>query len=81
MKLEINTIITLENQERYVVLNETTYQDKKYFLVMAVDEKKEIIPSNVAIIEEIQDHDEIFVEKVTDPEQLLVLTKELKAQL
>ena len=43
MRININTIITLENETRYVVLNGTEYQGKKYFLVMEVDEKKEVI--------------------------------------
>ena len=39
MGLKTNTIITLENNEKYVVLNETMYGGTKYFLVMGIDEK------------------------------------------
>ncbi len=57
------------------------YQNKRYFLVMGIDEKKEIIPENVAIFEEISSTSDIYVEKVNDPELLMVLTQELKAQI
>ena len=66
MGLKINTIITLENQEKYVVLNETMYGGIKYFLVMGVDENKDIVPTNIAILEEIIEGDEIFVDRVRD---------------
>ena len=43
MGLKTNTIITLENQEKYVVLNETMYGGIKYFLVMGVTDNELII--------------------------------------
>ncbi len=81
MGLEIDTIITLSNNERYVVLNETMYSGKKYFLTTGVDEKKEIKSDQVAIfLEEIEGLD-VYVRRVTDPELLVQLTKLLKEQM
>lgn len=81
MGLKTNTIITLENSEKYVVLNETMYGGVKYFLVMGVDENKDIIPNKVKILEEIIDGSEIYVDPVTDPEMIVILTRILKAQI
>lgn len=81
MGLKINTIITLENDEKYVVLNETMYGGVKYFLVMGIDAKKNIIPSNIAILEEIIEGKDVFVDRVTDPDLIVILTRILKAQL
>jgi len=81
LKIKINTIITLSNNERYVVLNETMYQDKKYFLVMGIDEKKEVIQSKVAIFEEILENDLTYVSKVEDSKLIIELTNLLKSQL
>lgn len=81
MGLKTNTIITLENEEKYVVLNETIYGGVKYFLVMGIDEKRDIIPSNVAIIEEIIDGQEVYVDRVKDPELIIILTRILKSQI
>ena len=81
MGLKTNTIIKLENDEKYVVLNETMYGGIKYFLVMGIDEKKNIVPSNIAILEEIIEGKDVFVDRVTDPELIVILTRILKAQL
>lgn len=81
MGLEVNTIITLSNQERYVVLNETLYLGKKYFLAMGVDEKKEVKSNNVVIFEEELEGLDTYVKKVSNPKLLIQLTKLLKEQL
>jgi hypothetical protein len=81
MGLKTNTIISLENNEKYVVLNETMYGGVKYFLVMGVDENKDVIPSNVAIIEEIIEGTDTYVERVKDPELVIILTRILKSQI
>ena len=81
MGLKVNTIISLENEEKYVILNETMYGGVKYFLAMVVDEKKDVIPSNVAILEEIIEGQDIFVDRVTDPELIVILTRILKSQM
>ena len=81
MNLSVNTIITLENAEKYVVLNETVYDGKKYFMVMGVDENKEIIPTKAAIFEEIIENNESYIAKVDDPELISKLTKILKDQM
>ncbi len=81
MSLRTNTIISLENNEKYVVLNETMYGGIKYFLVMGVDENKDVIPSNVAIVEEIIDGQDTYVDRVKDPELIIILTRILKSQI
>ena len=81
MSLKPNTIISLENGEKYVVLNETMYGGVKYFLVMGVDENKDIVPTNVAIVEEIIDGQDTYVDRVRDPELIIILTRILKSQI
>ncbi len=81
MNISVNTIITLSNKERYMVLNETSFEMNHYFLVMGIDENKEIIQSRVAIFKEIKENDLIYVEKVEDPKLIIELTNILKSQL
>ena len=82
MKLTINTIIHLEDEEKFVLLSETEYDGGHYFLAMGVDEEKEVIPEKVAILEEIIEEedgeDAIYVDRVTYPEQVIILTGILK---
>ena len=79
--LKPNTIISLENNEKYVVLNETMYGGVKYFLVMGIDKNKDVIPTNVAIVEEIIDGTDTYVDRVRDPELIIILTRILKSQI
>ena len=79
--LKPNTIISLENDEKYVVLNETMYGGVKYFLVMSIDKNKDVIPTNVAIVEEIIDGKDTYVDRVRDPELIIILTRILKSQI
>lgn len=80
MGLNTNTIIVLDNSERYIILNQTMYTGKKYFLAMGIDENKELITSKVVILEENVSGLDLFVEKVTDQELIKVLTRLFKAQ-
>ena len=62
--MKVNTVITLSNDDKYMILNEATYQDHRYILAMGVDDNKEIIQSMVAIFKEVLENDDIYVEKV-----------------
>lgn len=81
MEIKTNTIITLENKEKYVVLNKTEYQSDLYFLVMGLDEKKEVISSKVAIMKSETEENDLYVSKVEDPKLIIELTKLLKRQI
>ena len=81
MEIQINSIITLSNEELYMVLNETNYENNRYFLVMGIDKNKEIISSKVAIFKEEIEQDEVYVSKVVDSKLIIELTKLLKSQL
>ena len=81
MEIKVNTIITLENGEKYVVLNETMYQNNKYYLVMGMDDNKEVIQSKVAIFEQVKINEDVYVEKVNDSKLIIELTNLLKSQI
>ena len=81
MGLKINTIIVLENNEQYIVLKEAMYYGKKYFLSMGLDEKREVIPSKVVILEEHVSGFDTYVSKVVDGDLITVLTRMFKAQM
>ena len=78
MQMKSNTIITLENGEKYMVLNEAVYEQEKYYLVMGVDQNKEIIQSKVAIFKEEKENNETYVTKVEDSNEIVKLTQEFK---
>jgi len=81
MGLKINHIIVLENKEEYIVLNEAMYYGKKYFLSMGLNEKREAVSTNVAILEEYVSGFDTYVSKVVDSELITILTRMFKAQV
>lgn len=81
MGLKVNHIIVLDNNEQYIVLNEAMYYGKKYFLAMGLNEKREVIASNVIILEEYVSGFETYVSKVDDKELIAILTRMFKAQV
>ena len=81
MKIKINTIITLDNQEKYMVLNETNYEGTSYFLVMGMDENKEMISSKVAIFSVSYEGEDVYVAKVEDNDLMVTITNLLKTQI
>jgi len=81
MGIKINHIIVLENNEEYIVIKETMYLGKKYFLAMALDKDRKVIADKVVILEEYVSGFESFVSKVNETELLTVLTRIFKAQL
>jgi len=81
MKLELNTIVRLNNDEKYIILNQITEDGKDYFLTMGIIKDNEIDSSKVVILEELKDQDGYYVEKVIDSDLLLKLTRLFKEQM
>ncbi len=81
MKLELNTIIKLTNDEKYIVLNYINDEGNDYFLTMGIIGDNEIDSSRVIVFKEQKDEEGYFVEKVIDSDLLLKLTKLFKEQM
>lgn len=81
MKFELNAIARLNNNEKFIVLNELDYNNKKYYLTMGVKNNNEIDGSTVIIMEQIADDQGYYVEKITDSNLLIELTKLFKEQM
>ena len=81
MKLELNTIARLNNDEKYIILNELDYNEKKYYLTMGIIGENEIDSNKVIILEEIKDDQGYYVEKVIDSDLLLTLTRLFRDQM
>lgn len=81
MKLELNTIVRLNNDEKYIILNEITEDNKNYFLTMGIIQDNEVDSSKVVIFEELKDEEGYYVEKIIDSELLLKLQRLFKDQM
>ncbi len=65
-------IITLDNNNDYLLLDETTLDEKKYFYAVSVDAVEN--PTNdYVVIEEINKNGKTLIKKVTDSNMLNLL--------
>lgn len=51
MKIEINKIITLGNNERYLVISHVNHRQKEYYYIAELDESEKDIKDNYKIME------------------------------
>lgn len=79
--LKVNTIIKLRNNDSYVILNTTKYQEQNYFLIMGLDENGEVIPTKVLIITEIIQNNKTFINIVEDHDTIIKVTELFKEQI
>lgn len=61
-------IITLDNNDDYLLLDETIIDNKKYFFAVGVSKENESPNNEYIFIEEVQRGEKIFAKKVMDEE-------------
>ena len=71
----INSILTLDNDEKYMVLNQAIYQNKNYFLVAKVTDYEEDILEEFKLLEEAEVNGQKALQLVTDEKVIDLLTK------
>lgn len=78
--IEVESIISLETGERYVVLDETGYQGTQYYLIMGVDPQDDIIEHDIAICCADDDGEDTYITRVADLELVCRLVRQFKRQ-
>ncbi len=71
----IHSIITLDNQEKYIVLNQATYQGNSYYFVAKVTDNEEDILEEFKLLELVEESGEKRVQLVKDEKIIALLTK------
>lgn len=71
----INSVITLDNDEKYIVLNQATYQGKNYFFVAKTTPDEEDVLEEFKLLEETEVNGEKALQLVTDEKIIGLLTK------
>lgn len=72
----INSILTLDNDEKYMVLNQALYQNRNYFLVAKViDGEEEEVTDEFKLLEETEINGEKALQLVTDENVIELLAK------
>lgn len=70
--MTVDSVITLENDVNCLLLEKANYENNNYFLAVVLNQEEE--PSEeYAILKEIIENGETFIEKVTDPNLVMSL--------
>lgn len=77
----INSIITLANNEEYMILNATNYDRRTYYLMMGLDNNKNIISNKVGIFETREENNKLYLRQVKDRELMIKLTDVFKNEI
>lgn len=70
MKLEINKVITLGNNEDYLIIDKVEKDDKEYYYIAEVNEDGTDIKDNYKIVCATYKDDEIFLDEVLGEDKL-----------
>lgn len=77
--MKIDTVITLKDNRKYLLLLESDLDLEGYFLAVQLDEKEE--PMNTyAVLQDIEKDDKHFVKKIEDPGILNQLLEDYRIQ-
>lgn len=70
MELEINRVITLGNDEKYLIIEKIGNNDKDYYYIAEVNQTETDIKDNYKIITINTVDNDIFVEEITGEDKL-----------
>lgn len=77
--MKVDTIITLANNLKYLLLDETSIEDKKYFYAVGIEPDLSSVTKEYIFIEEVTRDGKTFIKKVEEQETkeflLTVFTK------
>jgi len=72
--MKIDTIIDLDNNKHYLLLDETMVEDKKYFYAVGIKEDLSAPTEEYVFIEEVRKNDKLYAKMVNDDTLKLFLT-------
>jgi len=70
MELEVNKIVTLGNNEEYLIVDKVIYEDKEYYYVAEVNEDDTDIKDNYKIVCATYKDDNIYLDEVLGEDKL-----------
>ena len=70
MKLEVNKIVTLGNNEEYLVVDKIEKDDKEYYYIAEVNEEETDIKDNYKIVCATYKDGDIFLDEVLGEDKL-----------
>ena len=79
--MQVNDTILLDDNQKYTLLQETVYENEKYYLAIGLDENENPNYKNMLIFKECEDVDGIYVETVANESLIIKLTRIFEKKL
>lgn len=73
MKLEINKIVTLGNNEEYLIIDKVLKDDKEYYYIAEVNEEGTDIKDNYKIVCATYEGENVFLDEVIGEDKLKLI--------
>lgn len=73
MNLDINKIITLGNQEKYLVISHVNNNSKDYYYIAELEENGKDIKDNYKIMQATTENNKIFLDEVVGETNLKIV--------
>lgn len=70
MVLEVNRVITLGNDEKYLIIEKVENEEKEYYYIAEINWSQTDIKDNYKIVTTIKDNDDIYIEEITGEDKL-----------
>lgn len=70
MKLEVNKIVTLGNQEEYLIIDKVEHEEKEYYYVAEINETGTDIKDNYKIVCATYKDEQIYLDEVLGEDKL-----------
>ena len=73
MKIEVGKIITLGNNEKYLVVMAIVHNDNNYYYIAECNEMENDIKDNYKIVKETKENNKIFIDEVVGEANLKIV--------
>ena len=73
MKIEVNKIFTLGNNEKYLVISHVVNNDKDYYYIAEVDDTGKDIKENYKIMVALNENGKVYLDEVVGETNLKVI--------
>lgn len=81
MKIEINDILTFQNNKKFLVLSSTIYNNIKYYYLVEVNENGDEIVDNIKIVKELENAEGLKLINVIDLDEIELVKEALVENL
>ena len=70
MILEVNRVITLGNDEKYLIIEKVENKEKNYYYIAEINQTETDIKDNYKIVTINNSDDDLFIEEITGEDKL-----------